>query len=146
MVSIGKTRASEMQSPKPLSLQRLSYNVYLTTTFSQYLTKRFSHNYFLNVNLTRSFSNVFLTMSFPQRLLFSQRLSNNVFPTTSFSQRFCHNAFTGIILACAMCAMAHTFHIRRIEILTVRRNGARFSRTAHQKFASAPFSVFNKFV
>ena len=47
---------------------------------------------------------------------------------------------TGIILACAMCAMAHTFHIRRTTILTVRRNGARFSRKAHENFACAPFS------
>ena len=47
---------------------------------------------------------------------------------------------SGIILACAMCAMAHTFHIRRRKIKTVRRNGARFSRMAHEKLACALFS------
>ena len=109
MVIIGKTRASEMQSPKPMQyllfintiggislsfLQRLSYNVYLTTTFSHYFTKTFFSQRFSSKLLPQSlFHNVFLTMSFPQRLLFSQRLSNNAFPKTSFSQRFCHNVF-----------------------------------------------------
>ena len=46
---------------------------------------------------------------------------------------------TRIILACAMCAMAHTFRIQRKEMLTVRRDGARFSRIAHENFACAPF-------
>ena len=36
--------------------------------------------------------------------------------------------------------MAHIFHIRRTKILTVRRNGARFSRMAHEKIECAPFS------
>ena len=104
-----------MQSPKPMPyilfintiskskieggiflsfLQRLSYNVYLTTAFSHYFTKRFFSQRFSSKLLPQRLShNVFLTMSFPQRLLFSQRLSNNAFPTTSFSQRFCHNVF-----------------------------------------------------
>ena len=38
---------------------------------------------------------------------------------------------SGIILACAMCAMAHTFHKRRTEIWSVRRDGTWFSRMAH---------------
>ena len=56
-------------------LQRLSYNVYLTTAFSQYFTKRFSHNVFLH----NFFLNVATSIS--QRL--SHKVSHNVFPTTS---------------------------------------------------------------
>ena len=47
-------------------------------------------------------------------------------------------AYPWIILVCAMCAMAHTFSKWRIEILTVRRDGARISRMAQWYFACAP--------
>ena len=119
-----------MQSPKPMQyilyintiskfeikggiflsiLQRLSY---LTTAFSHYFTKRFSHNvflqnYFLNVYLTTSFSRClsqkvfFLTTTFQQcfsynvflTTILSQCLYNNVFLKTTFSQRLSHNVF-----------------------------------------------------
>ena len=74
-----------MQSPQPIQKffitnicrleeagqnKYLSYNVFLTTSFSQ----RLSHN-------------VILTTSF------SQHLSHNVFLTTSFSQRISHSFF-----------------------------------------------------
>ena len=44
----------------------------------------------------------------------------------------------GIILACAMCAMAHRFLKWRIEIFTMRHNGAYFFATAHQQNLDAP--------
>ena len=49
------------------------------------------------------------------------------------------NRYSGIILAYAMCAMAHTFSIQRTEILAVRRKGARFPRMAHEHVTCAPF-------
>ena len=70
-------------------LQRLSHHGFLTLFHKTFFSQRFSSK-LLPQRLSH---NVFLTMSFPQRLLFSQRLSNNAFPTTSFSQRFCHNVF-----------------------------------------------------
>ena len=42
----------------------------------------------------------------------------------------------GIFRTCAMCA---SFHIQRIVLLTVRRDGARFSRMAHGDLTCAPF-------
>ena len=44
----------------------------------------------------------------------------------------------GIILACAMCAMAHRFLKWRIEIFAMRHNGAHFFITAHQQNLGAP--------
>ena len=49
------------------------------------------------------------------------------------------NQTAGIILACAMCAMAHCYYIWRTEIWPVRHDGARFSRMAHDNFTCAPF-------
>ena len=77
--------------------QRLSHNVFLTTSFSQRLyhnvfttsfTQRLSHNVFLTTSLSQHHSHDFFhTTTFS----FSQYHSHNVFLTTSFSQR-CHHA------------------------------------------------------
>ena len=47
----------------------------------------------------------------------------------------------GIILACAMCAMAHTFQMRRTEIWSVRRDGAQFSKMVHENLTCAPLFI-----
>ena len=44
----------------------------------------------------------------------------------------------GIILACAMCAMAHRFLKWRIEIFSMRHNGAQIFVTAHKQNLDAP--------
>ena len=78
-------------------LQRLSHHGFLTLFHKTFFSQRFSSKLLPQ----RLSNNVFLTMSFPQRLLFSQRLSNNAFPTTSshndflttsFLKRLYHNA------------------------------------------------------
>ena len=45
---------------------------------------------------------------------------------------------SGIILACAMCAMAHRFLKWRIEIFAMRHNGAHIFVTAHLPNLGAP--------
>ena len=61
-----------------------------------------------------------------------------VYPNQPCQVLYFHGAVSGIILACAMCAMAHRFLKWRIEVFSMRRNFAQIFVTAHKQNLDAP--------
>ena len=75
--------------------QRLSYNFFLITTFSQWsLLQRLSHSDFLTMSFRKSFLSKCLSHNYFFSTSISQRLSLNVFIATSFSQCLFQNVFS----------------------------------------------------